>query len=338
MKRIVGDSHAARGVRALATAGSCIVCLGLGFAVGAQTPPPTPLTPWICQGPTLPNYSEKCSVHPPVELDRFWFSTGCYDVRTALPLDCSGAWSEYFSTASAHPLDMDYWTGGHTHSRYEGDASRNLGGFWLDFMPADLKPVRESGEWQTEGRYPGGFVALPEASGVVLLFMRFTAPPQWVCMADDAWIRDPADPSCRTCLATFRVDAHVEGLELLPDSGLYAKESNPFAHTADQQFYGTPLMNTKLTELAQHYRDWYHAEKGEWVQVSFNDLSLPYGGVYDYDGNWDCPHKLHRVGRSADVNTRDRPWILKSDMDTMALDFGLIEGHKTGRLIHYELQ
>jgi hypothetical protein len=39
------------------------------------------------------------------------------------------------------------------------------------------------------------------------------------------------------------------------------------------------------------------------MKISFNDLSLEYGGILDYHSNWDCDHKLHRVGKSADLNT-----------------------------------
>ncbi|MGA9752546.1 MAG: hypothetical protein WBS54_12230 [Acidobacteriota bacterium] len=312
-----------------------LACAGLGQPPAAQTPPSAPVTYWICRGPTIPHYTGLCASHPRVTLDRVWFTTGCYDVESGLPVNCTEQWQEYFSADGVDPAAMDYWTGGHNHSRYNGDTLHNIGGLWLDTLPGPDQPVLDSGEWQTDGRTDAGFVAIPEPSGVDLVFIRFRAPAGWWCVENASWVRDTSDPSCRTCQGSFTVEAHVEGLELLPDSPVYTKSSNPGQHTADV-FYGTPEMNQKLAALAQQYRDWYHQEHGAWIKISINDMSLPYGGLYDYTGNWDCPHKLHRLGRSADVNRAS--YVYKDELDRIALRRdGLIEDHRTGTLMHYEL-
>jgi hypothetical protein len=154
-----------------------------------------PVTSWICKPPTLPTYT-RCTGHAPVDLEQFWFTTGCYDSTTGRPVNCAEAWSETVSTEGVDPVWLDYWTGGHTHSRYEGDALKNLGGFWLDILPGGIQTVLDSGEFQT---------------------------------------RHPADTTCRTCWGAFTVAAHVEGLELLPDSDFYIKHSNPGDHVDDDQ-------------------------------------------------------------------------------------------------------
>lgn len=87
--------------------------------------------------------------------------------------------------------------------------------------------------------------------------IRFKAPPGWTCLENDSWVRDPADTTWRTCWGAFTVAAHVEGLELLPDSDFYIKHSNPGDHVAEV-FYGTPAMNQKLGEFALQYRRWYY--------------------------------------------------------------------------------
>lgn len=40
--------------------------------------------------------------------------------------------------------------------------------------------------------------------------------------------------------------------------------------------------------------------------LSFNDLSLPWGGLFDDPGNWERPHNSHRLGTSADLNNRSK--------------------------------
>ena len=183
-----------------------LTCISLGEAVFAQSPPSPPSTPitlWICTQPTIPHYHKSCPKHPPVTLDRYWFMTGCYDINTGLPLNCTGDWTEYFSTDGVDPTEMTYWTGGHYHSRYGGDPLKNIGGVWLDTLAGPYQPVLDTGQWHTGGRTDAGFVAIPEASGVYLIFMRFKVPIGWRCVQNQSWIRDASDSSCRTCMGTF---------------------------------------------------------------------------------------------------------------------------------------
>ncbi len=232
-------------------------------------------------------------------------------------------------------------TGGHEHARDASHLEASMGGFWYDYMGGDAPPVLSAEMW-TNYRGVGAYVAMPEASGTMLFFDRWIVPPNYICPNDGTWQTDPADPSCRTCYATFRVDAHIYALQLLSDNdALYAKQSNPYAHTAGQQFYGTPQMIQQLTELAKQYQDWYYQANRIMVKISFNDLSLIYGGLYDYLGNWNCPHVLHRLGRSADVNWAQ---VGSSDdvdddrLDILAKGLGLARYEKEIGKIHYELK
>jgi hypothetical protein len=36
--------------------------------------------------------------------------------------------------------------------------------------------------------------------------------------------------------------------------------------------------------------------------ISLNDMSLPWGGLFDIDVDWQTPHNLHRIGHSVDIN------------------------------------
>ena len=269
--------------------------LRLGLAVGwtlwvctagkAQTLPteplPTALTPWVCTEPTIPDYV-KCKDHPKVELLTFDFFTGCYDIQDGRPLNCQNTWIEYFSTEGVAPEAMDYWTGAHLHSRMEGDPVNSLGGLWLDFMD---RPALATGNWETDSMTHSGNVRIPEASGVVRTFIYWVAPRGYACVTDVIWERDPSDTTCRSCMGTLLVEAHVDGLEPLPASEWYYKGSDPQGHTQGKQFYAVPQMIHAVTELAKRYREWYHDEHDQWITVSYNDLSLVYGGIYDYDSD-----------------------------------------------------
>ncbi len=35
--------------------------------------------------------------------------------------------------------------------------------------------------------------------------------------------------------------------------------------------------------------------------MRLNDMSLPWGGLFDIDIDWSTPHSLHRVGKSVDI-------------------------------------
>jgi len=120
----------------------------------------------------------------------------------------------------------------------------------------------------------------------------------------------------------------VYGLEVLPDSEDYMKNSNHAGHSAPV-FCGTPEMNRKLANLAREFRESYP----QGGTVSFNDLSLRYGGLYDVDQHWDCDHVLHREGKSADVNRT----VSKENLEKVARNLGFTECHPGSTLIHLEL-
>jgi hypothetical protein len=41
----------------------------------------------------------------------------------------------------------------------------------------------------------------------------------------------------------------------------------------------------------------------EQVKICTNDMSLPFGGVFDINQNWSPPHTYHRKGDSVDIPT-----------------------------------
>lgn len=36
--------------------------------------------------------------------------------------------------------------------------------------------------------------------------------------------------------------------------------------------------------------------------MSVNDISLPTGGLFDFNSTWKAPHQTHRTGKDVDIN------------------------------------
>jgi murein endopeptidase len=57
-------------------------------------------------------------------------------------------------------------------------------------------------------------------------------------------------------------------------------------------------MLQRLRDLAEAFFNEYNKK------VEVNDMSLPRGGLFDHKGNWETPHRTHRLGLNADIQTR----------------------------------
>jgi hypothetical protein len=233
----------------------------------------------------------------PGEYELFNFRVGCYNITQGRWMNCEVRFQEYFSLEGVTPSELPVWTGGHDHTRATGDPGRTLGAIRCDLDDnAGSDPTGFHG--QTLNQVFDAYKIMPEASGVIRMIGRYTcADTRFRFLPDATWHLDPADPTGRTAYAEIAFVVGIQGLEVLSDSEDYIKNSNHPGHS-DPVFCGTPEMNRKLAKLAREFRESYP----QGGTVSFNDLSLPYGGLYDVDQNWDCPHELHREGISADVN------------------------------------
>jgi hypothetical protein len=56
-----------------------------------------------------------------------------------------------------------------------------------------------------------------------------------------------------------------------------------------------PAMNNAVLAIADSMRQ----ETGILIRV--NDMSLPMGGLFDFENNWQIPHEAHRIGQDADI-------------------------------------
>jgi hypothetical protein len=85
-------------------------------------------------------------------------------------------------------------------------------------------------------------------------------------------------------------------------------------HPSSVRYSGTARMVSALRALAdslQVMADSFAAlppalrPAGRFPRVlGLNDMSLPWGGLFDLGGSWHHPHKAHRMGRSADIDVR----------------------------------
>jgi len=93
----------------------------------------------------------------------------------------------------------------------------------------------------------------------------------------------------------------VPGLILLYDYPDYIKVGGTQNHHGppdwqeDHNHFCMPEVANAIFEIAEEYVD----SGGERIYI--NDLSLPYGGLFDIEGNWDTPHNSHRKGENADI-------------------------------------
>lgn len=87
----------------------------------------------------------------------------------------------------------------------------------------------------------------------------------------------------------------VAGLEELVVSDFDSLIGRTNAHPVNH--YGIPAMVTRLNALADSFYARYQQK------IWYNDMSLPYGGVFDTALNWMPPHSEHRSGRDVDVHT-----------------------------------
>jgi Penicillin-insensitive murein endopeptidase len=107
---------------------------------------------------------------------------------------------------------------------------------------------------------------------------------------------------------------HIPGLIALTGGvGITLTGSKP---THPQNHYGTPLLIAKIRQLASAF----HAKFNKDLFV--NDMSLPDGGLYDFNNTWAAPHKTHREGRTVDINSTSMSKVEKTFFQQKAKSLG----------------
>jgi hypothetical protein len=100
--------------------------------------------------------------------------------------------------------------------------------------------------------------------------------------------------------------------------------------THPDNHYGSPALVSKISALADQFKAQYSSP------IYVNDMSLQWGGLFDYRAQWGTPHQTHREGRHVDIRsvnmTKEEKDFFKSS--AVALGFrimleneGLINEH-----------
>jgi len=108
----------------------------------------------------------------------------------------------------------------------------------------------------------------------------------------------------------FRIYLKVPDLMPLPDSDLYSSTGATKAHPFN--YYARQDVIDKLKLIAKEYHDEFPLSP----VLVFNDMSLPWGGLFDIGEEvlcpeglpcqfWQTPHKSHRDGYNVDLRTRE---------------------------------
>ncbi len=83
-------------------------------------------------------------------------------------------------------------------------------------------------------------------------------------------------------------------------ANLITYTSTPNLHKLEDSDYGTPTVNAAIIDAVKSYADYYGTDSD--IFLAAIDMSLPWGGLFDINGDWNTPHSLHRVGKSVDFS------------------------------------
>lgn len=163
---------------------------------------------------------------------------------------------------------------------------------------------------------------------------------------------------------TVNLTVAVPGLELFPESQNYVKVGGTCKHhgpsdkslaevpadcrTPDNNHYAAQLVRDSLPLVANKWVDSLGQDA-----LMINDISLPYGGLFDVSGHWRPEHSEHREGLDVDIRTAipgvrngvkvrnaQGNWTGNLKFEKPSKDFGVkkSDGHKKGTFQeHYHL-
>ncbi len=275
-----------------------------------------------------PTHVREGQCRPAASLNEEAFEVGCFDVRTGAWLDCETRFESRFD-----PPDLQdaAWTAGHCHD----EIPRPIGNL---FTVPSLGQSDQGMTWfagQTRRVSWCATKTLPEVSGVITVEAWYRSPPNYSCLEDFLFTRDPADH--RSCTGYFGYDVGDDGFEELPPwPEVYVRcgiSATCLCENVDPNhptpFWGTSRMVAKVQDLACAYQN-----KVPGVRLRILDMSLPRGGLFDGAGdppeyNWRPPHCRHRTGKSVDVS---RSAVTGDNPRLVAVDAALLE--KLSSMLH----
>jgi hypothetical protein len=101
---------------------------------------------------------------------------------------------------------------------------------------------------------------------------------------------------------TVKLVVNVPDLIPLPSGSgnLITFTSTEDFHALTNSDYGTQGVLNAVTKSVAQYAQEYGMPSDIFLAVI--DMSLPFGGLFDINGDWHTPHSLHRVGKSVDFS------------------------------------
>lgn len=90
------------------------------------------------------------------------------------------------------------------------------------------------------------------------------------------------------------INRHDGLVEITGGTGMTLTGQDSY-HQAGDIHWATSTTKSRIGQLASHYYS-THSEN-----LVVNDASLLYGGLYDFQENWDTPHAAHREGKNCDI-------------------------------------
>lgn len=206
---------------------------------------------------------------------------------TATPKGCTGL------NVQVYDSPWPQSTGGVPSTTVTANVSEPAppGGCVVDFETP--VPIVGSGGHQHGGDRPHGSLYLDNCTiGEGLTFCVNIYSPSEVAGEENivATLRDTGE----TAIGTVQI--LVPGLEPLTASAIGSWRLTGQTGMHNSNHYGTASTNTRIRTMATDYFE----EAG--IAIGINDISLVWGGLFDWQGTWAPPHSLHRIGKSLDVD------------------------------------
>ena len=225
---------------------------------------------------------------------------GCYDAWSGQYLNCEFT---HKVIGLKEPKEDIENNGGHCYN-YDGHPLIDPQDGKVEFagLDEDNTPLGVKGQTQ----YQRALIRhrMPQVAGKIVTETTITAPGGWRCLCccftnNSSKYRDTLDVGVD---GLKELDDPVSGEHYIKCRGEACPEPLP-GEPLPEGHWGTEDTIEKLKKIGEAY---YNITKKTRV-LSINDISLPRGGLFDYQKTWKPPHDSHRTGTDADINQGQGP-------------------------------